>query len=169
MDTRQNLETGLARSTGLEFITFADLRTKPQENFSRQWEYNTPYVMDQPVRNREHVRLLLASIDENLDWVTFHTSEIGAAADEPRLFAQAGWRGDDTCVVEVNVEGGGWARRVLRGGLNEVGDISSDNFGNMEMIYAGEQHSLSEAFTICSLWMTRQAIPEGYVFGPVEE
>lgn len=34
MDTRQNLETGLERSTGLEFITFADLRTKPQEDFS---------------------------------------------------------------------------------------------------------------------------------------
>lgn len=163
MDTRQNLETGLERTTGLEFVTYTDLRTKPQSDFSIQWLYNTPHVMDQPVRNKEHVRLLLASIDENLDWVTFHTM------GNPRLFAQAGWRGDDNCVVEVNVPEGGWARRVLRAGVSEVGDVNSDNFGNIDMIHAGEEHSLAEAFMICSLWMDRQMIPEGYTFGPIEE
>lgn len=163
MDTRQNLETGLELTTGLEFVTYTDLRTSTQNEFSIQWLYNTPHVMDQPVRNREHVRLLLASIDEKLEWVTFHTPTI------PVLFAQAGWRGDDSCVVEVNVPEGGWARRVLHDGLSEVGDVNSDKFGNIDMISAGEEHTLAEAFMICSLWMDRQMIPEGYTFGPIEE
>lgn len=163
MDTNTDLESGYERSAGFEYIASTDLLTKPQEDFALEWFYNTPHVMDQPVRNREHVRLLLASIDENLQWVTFHTTE------QPRLFTQAGWRGDEVCVVEVNVPEGGWARRVLRDGFHDVSDVNSDNFGNMEMIYDGEQHSLSEAFALCSLWMDRQEIPEGYIFGPVEE
>lgn len=163
MDTRPLLDTGLERTTGLEFVTFTDLQTHPQSEFSRQWQYNTPYVMDQPVKNREHVRLLLASIDENLDWVTFHT--IG----NPRLFAQAGRRENGLCVVEVNVPQGGWARRVLRDGNSEISDITSNNFGNTSMLEANEQYTTAEAYMLCSLWMDQQTIPEGYAFGPIEE
>lgn len=158
-----NLESGYERFTGIEYSTQTGLLTSTQDEFSQQWLYNTPYVMDQPVRNREHVRLLLASIDENLDWVTFHT------LDNPHLFTQAGWRGNGFCIVEVNVPQGGWARRILRSGLSEISDISSENFGNTEMLQANEQYTTAEAFMLCSLWMDRQIIPEGYTFGPIEE
>lgn len=158
-----NLESGYERFTGIEYSNQTELLTRVQPEFSRQWFYNTPYVMDQPVKNREHVRLLLASIDENLDWVTFHT------LSDPQLFAQAGWRGNGLCVVEVNVPLGGWAQRILRDGHHEISDISSENFGNTQMLEANEQYTTAEAFMLCSLWMDRQMIPEGYTFGPIEE
>jgi hypothetical protein len=157
-----NLESGYERFSGIEYSNQTGLLTGVQSEFSHQWLYNTPYVMDQPVRNREHVRLLLASIDENLDWVTFHTPS------NPRLFAQAGWRGNGFCVVEVNIPQGGWVQRILRSGHPEISDISSENFGNKEMLEANEQYSTAEAFMLCSLWMDRQIIPEGYTFGPIE-
>lgn len=163
MDNTPNLESGYERSVGLEQITSTDLLTSTQNEFSRQWFYNTPHVMDQPVRNREHVRLLLASIDENLEWVTFHTPT------NPILFTQAGWRGEGNCVVEVNVPEGGWVQRILHDGRHEISDITADSFGNAEMMSASEQFTTIEAFMLCSLWMDQQMIPEGYIFSPVEE
>jgi hypothetical protein len=160
-DTR--LESGYERFTGIKYSTDTGLLTSTQNEFSHQWLYNTPYVMNQPVKNREHARLLLASIDENLDWVTFHT------LDNPILFAQAGWCGKGFSVVEVNVPQGGWVQRILRSGQHEISDIASENFGNPEMLEANEQYTAAEAFMLCSLWMDRQMIPEGYTFGPIEK
>lgn len=164
MDNISNLESGYKRSTGVENITFTDLRTSPQEDFSLPWTYNTPHIHGQPVRNREHVRLLIASIDENLAWVTFEVP-----TTIPRLFTQAAWRGDGFCNVEVNVPEGGWVQSVLRDGSHEISDITSENFGNMDMFVAREQFSTAEAFMLCSLWMDQQIIPEGFTFGPIEE
>lgn len=162
MDTRPNLESGLERSTGLEFITSTELLTKPQEDFSLQWFYNTPHAENQPVKNREHVRLLLASLNENLDsWVTFHIEEL-------QLFTQAAWSGHGFCIVEVNTESDGWAQSVLRDGFHEINDITSDNFGNMEIMNAKQEYSTAEAFMLCALWMDRQVLPEGYICAPVE-
>lgn len=163
MSNETNLESGYDRFTGIEYSTHTGLLTSTQNEFSRQWFYNTPHVMNQPVRNREHVRLLLASIDENLAWVTFHTPTT------PILFTQAEWRGEDNCTVEVNVPEGGWVQRVLRDGYHEISDMASNNFGNTEMLAANEQYTKGEAFMLCSLWMDQQRIPEGYTFGPVEE
>lgn len=158
-----NLESTNERFTGIEYSSQTELLTRVQPDFSRQWLYNTPYVMNQPVKNREHVRLLLASIDENLDWVTFHTES------DIHLFTQAGWRGNGYCVVEVNVPQGGWVQRILRCGYPEASDISSAHFGNTEMLKGNEQFLTAEAFMLCSLWMDKQTIPEGYTFSPVEE
>jgi hypothetical protein len=163
MDISQNLETGLEQTTGLEYVTVTDLRTSPQDELAVQWLYSTPYAENQPVRNREHVRLLIASIDENLRFVNFHMES------NPTLFTQAHWWVDEICWVEVNTAEGGWARTILRDVYTEINDISSENFGNAEMLEASEAFSNAEAFMLCSLWMNQQIIPEGYTFGTVEE
>lgn len=163
MNNDSKVESTYERFTGIEYSTDTGLLTNTREEFSEQWFYNTPYVMGQPVKNLEHVRLLLASIDENLHWVTFYTSR------NPNLFTQAGWCGNDFCIVEVNAPDGSWVRRVLRDGLHEVNDVTSANFGNTKMLESIEQYTAAEAFMLCSLWMQRQIIPPGYTFGPIEK
>jgi hypothetical protein len=82
---------------------------------------------------------------------------------------QAHWWEDGIFWVEVNTSEGGWARSILRDVYHEINDITSDNFGNAEMLNASAAFSNAEAFMLCSLWMDRQMIPEGYTLGPVEE
>lgn len=161
MNNDAHLESGHERFTGIVYSTNTGLLTNTQNEFSRQWLYNTPYAMDQPVRNREHVRLLLASIDDNLAWVTFHIPDT-------HIFTQAVWWEEGICAAEVNTPDGGWAKSILHDVSHEINDINSDNFGNAEMLNASGAFSYAETFMLCSLWMDRQMIPEGYTFGTIE-
>lgn len=161
MNNISNLESSYKRSTGIENFTSTDLRTSPQSDFAFQWSYNAPGVENQPVRNREHVRLLLASLDENFAWVTFHV-------ENSHLFTQAAWWTEGICWAEVNTPNG-WAQSILRDVSHEINDINSDNFGNAEILDASCAFSYAEIFMLCSLWMDRQMIPEGYILGPIEK
>lgn len=143
----------------------SDIKTSPkaQEEFNEQLLYTTwADPAKRVLRNKEHMRLLLASVDENMEWVTFtFQSRLG--------FSQAGWRGDGLMVVEVNTVPIRYADRILKSDSTGAGDISSANFGNMDALLTQEQHTATEAFNICSLWMDSGQIPEGYVKAPAEE
>jgi len=142
-----------------------DTRVVPQtqEEFKEQLLYYTWADPEQRlVRNKEHMRLLLASVDENMEWVTF------IFQNHPG-FAQAEWRGERLMVVEVNTVPIWYADRVIKADSAGASDISSSNFGNMDALLTQEQHTAVEAFTICSLWMESGCLPEGYIKAPAEE
>jgi hypothetical protein len=148
----------------LEYRNDTNLSTQTQEEFQEQLLYRTwADPMEQRLlRNKEHMRLLLASVDEHMEWVTF------TFQNRPG-FSQAGWRGDGLMVVEVNTVPLGYADRIIKADSGGAGDISSSNFGDMDALLAQEQHNAVEAFNICSLWMETSTLPDGYVKAPAEE
>ena len=152
-------------SLSLERIVEPWVQFGIQEEFQEQWVYNTwaEPTIHRPVRNREHARLLLASIDEKMEWVTF------GFQNRPG-FSQAAIRKSGLLVVEVNTVPINYADRVIRtGGFGDIGNPASANFGNMEALTSQEEHTAAEAFAICCSWMDHQVLPEGYSKAPTEE
>lgn len=123
-----------------------------------------------PLRNKEHMRLLLASLDKDLEWwVTF------SFPDKPG-FAQAAQRFNNLpipeglLVVEINTIPYHFSDRVIKSEGNDgVSNPASENFGNMDTLLSQEYHTASEAFAICFSWMDKGTLPEGYMVAPVEE
>lgn len=148
----------------LEYRNDTRTSTQTREEFKEQLLYRTWVDPEKQrlLRNKEHMRLLLASVDETMEWVTF------TFQNRPG-FAQAAWRGDGIMVVEVNTIPLGYADRIIKTDSSGANDISSVNFGNMDALLAQEQHTAAEAFSICSLWMESGCLPEGYIKAPAEE
>jgi hypothetical protein len=132
-------------------ITDLELMLLLQVDAEQPWFYNTPDEMHQPVSNRNHVRLLIQSVDDDLPWVTFES------ADES-TFAQVG---DEIggVIVEVNSVPG-WIQRVGRVGPGDGAPVARSLSDND--IPASELHTKMEAITLCLAWMERRQIPEGY-------
>lgn len=147
----------------LEHIPDPGLDTRPQGEFDQQLLYQTSVNREpQLLRNKEHMRLLLASIDERMEWVTF-------IFQDRYEFSQAAYTGNGVLVVEVNTVPLKYADRILKSDSSGVGDISSPNFGNMDALMEQEQHTPAEAFAICCSWMEHGFLPEGYIKAPAEE
>lgn len=147
----------------LEHIADPGLDTRVQGEFEQQLLYQTSVDRaPQLLRNKEHMRLLLASIDEKMEWITF-------LFPDRYGFSQAAHAGEGILVVEVNTVPLGYADRILKADSSGVGDISSPNFGNMDALIAQESHTPAEAFTICCSWMEHGFLPEGYIKAPAEE
>lgn len=151
-------------SLAFDYAIEPGLGLQTQGEFQEQWLYNTSIDgIHRVVRNREHARLLLASIDENLDWVTF-------SLQSSQWFSQAGYRRSGLMVVEVNTVPAYYADQVIKSaGFEDIGNPASENFGNVNSLEAQEQHTAMEAFAICCSWMEKKVLPDGYAKAPAEE